>query len=264
MLLRDGDNVRLAHAALLLATDEYDDIAPARYLERLNGLAERVDVSNVYTGSDRVEALRVVLIESESYRGNYEDFQNPANHYLNRVIDTHRGIPISLSAVWLDLARQLDWPFHGVSMPGHFLIRYDGIGEEIIVDPFNGGRELSHEQCEQMVKGIFGPDFVLADDHLAPIGTKTMLTRMLGNMYSMYAQKQDWLRCVRVLRRVVAVHPEESMLHSELGRMQFVAGDLKSAANTLTRALELASNDEEEATANTHLHELRQLVSEQN
>lgn len=261
---RNREDFRLAHAALLLAQDEYSKLAPARYLERLNGLAERVDRLEAHSGSDRVEALREVLIDSEAYRGNYEDFQNPANHYLNRVIDTHRGIPISLSAVWLDLAHQLDWPFFGVSMPGHFMVCYQGIGEEILVDPFNGGREVSREQCSQMVKGIFGPDFELTDEHLASIESPTVLTRMLGNLYSMYAQQQDWQRCVRALKRVVAIHPEESLLHSELGRILFVAGDLTSAATTLNQALKLATNEEEEATANHHLRDLKQLFSEQN
>ncbi len=261
---RNRDDFRLAHAALLLARDEYEEVAPARYLERLNGLADRVDRLDAHSGSDRVDALREVLIDAEAYRGNYEDFQNPANHYLNRVIDTHRGIPISLATVWLDLAHQLGWPFHGVSMPGHFMVCYEGIGEEILVDPFNGGQEKSREQCEQMVKGIFGADFELTEEHLASIGTRTVLTRMLGNLYSMYAQQQDWTRCVRALTRVVAIHPEESLLHSELGRMLFVAGNLTSAASTLNHALTLAANKDEEATAQHHLRDLKQLFSEQN
>ena len=258
------ENIRLAHAALLCACDEYHDLTPAHYLQRLNALADRVDSKDAHTGHERADVLREVLVDGEMYHGNIEDFGNPVNSYLNKVIDTRAGIPISLSAIWIDVAAQLGWPFVGVSLPGHFIIRYDGIGEEILIDPFNNGRELSHDDCSKMVRALFGDEFSLTEQHLEPAGTLAILARMLGNLYMSYVQVNDYSRTARVLSRIVALRPEDAMVHAELGRMQLLNGDLIGAATALHRATELAQNAEEISTVNHHKRELRARMHEQN
>lgn len=256
--------VRLAHAALLWARDEYQDIAPKQYLDRLNALADRVDGHHASTGTERVEALRDTLVVSGSYRGNYEDFTNPANSYLNRVIDMRRGNPVSLGAIWLDIAEQLDWPMFGVSMPGHFLIRYEGVADEVIVDPFNGGRILSDDDCAKMYSAMFGAQAVREEAHTDRLGTFGILARMLGNLYVLYANAGDWSRTALVLRRLVAVQPNDAIVRAEFGRVLTHLGDLKEAAAALNEAMELADGDEEKATINHHLIGLRSKFNEQN
>ncbi len=264
MLQRPESDIRLAHASLLWARDEYDEIAPARYLDRLNGLAERVDAEGAYSAADRVEAMRSVIVESESYRGNVQDYFNPANSYLNRVIDTRLGIPITLSTIWLDVARQLDWPLHGLNLPGHFLVRYDGIDGDLIVDPFNQGRVLTRESCTKMVQAMFGEEFVLKEEHFLPVGPRSILARMLGNIYIIRSNACDWPRTTHALERLVAINTEDPMMGAELGRVQTLTGELRKAAVTLNRALKLADTDEERATVNHHLVDLRHRLSEQN
>ncbi|MEE9295341.1 MAG: transglutaminase family protein [Phycisphaerae bacterium] len=256
--------IRLAHAALLCACDEYQGLTPARYLQRLNALADRIDREDAFSAYDRVAALRQVLVEAELYRGNFEDFANPVNSYLNRVIDTRRGIPISLSAIWLDVAEQLGWPIVGVSLPGHFIIRYEGVGEEMLIDPFNGGRELTHDDCAHMLTTLFGDEFTLTDQHLVPAGTRAILARMLGNLYTTYVQSGDFARTTCVLKRITALRPKDAMVRAELGRMQVLTGDLRGAAATLHQALDLADSDDERSTVDHHTDELRARMHEQN
>jgi regulator of sirC expression with transglutaminase-like and TPR domain len=264
LVRNSGETFRLAHAALLWARDEYDSIAPVQYLERLNALADRVDQQGARDGYERVEAIRSVLVEAESFCGNVEDFVNPANSYINRVIDTRRGIPVSLSVIWMDIAGQLDWPFSGVSMPGHFLVCYEGMGETLYVDPFNNGQELHRDQCEQMVKTLYGQDFDFKDEHLEPVSTRTILGRMLGNLYVTYARSSDWLRSARVLERISALKGEDTLVHAELGRLYLLIGNLRSAAVALNRAEELAQTDDEVATVRHHLSHLRMALGQQN
>ncbi len=264
-MICDGQSeFRLAHAALLWARDEYTNVAPAHYLERLGVLADRVDRAGAHTGNERIDAISQVLVKDEAFRGNYGDFVNPANSYLNCVIDTRRGIPISLSAIWLDIAEQLDWPLSGVSLPGHFIIRYDGVGEEILVDPFNEGRELNHEDCERIVKAVCGADTMFGEEHLAPADPRSILARMLGNLYATYTRLSDWPRTIHILKRFAALQPGDAMILAELGRMQTLVGQLKRAADTLNRAGELAQDDEQRSTVNHHLASLRSHLSEQN
>ena len=257
-------DVRLAHAALLWARDEYEDIAPKQYLDRLSALADRVDGLHASTGTERVEALRDTLVVSASYRGNYEDFANPANSYLNRVIDMRRGNPVSLGAIWLDIAKQLDWPMFGLAMPGHFLIRYEGVADEVIVDPFNSGRILSEEDCTKMYSAMFGDEAVREEFHSERLETFGILARMLGNLYVLYANAGDWSRTALILRRLVAVQPRDAVVRAEFGRVLTLLGDFKEAAATLNEAMTLADGDEEKATINHHLIGLRSKFNEQN
>ncbi len=264
MVRRPDREIRLAHAALLWARDEHSDMTPAHYLDRLNALADRVEAKDAQCGHERIEALRHVLVEAEAFRGNYEGFTRPENSYLNRVIDTRRGIPVSLSVIWLDLAEQLDWPLVGLTLPGHFIIRYDGVGDELLVDPFNEGREITREQCSTMLSGLFGREFELTDEHMTPASERAILARMLGNLYAAYASKEDWLRTGRVLRRITALRPKDAMVHAELGRVLMLVGDLKSAATVLNKAEELARGEEESATVIHHLNELRFRLHQRN
>ncbi len=264
MVRNETSEFRLAHAALLWARDEYPSIAPAKYLERLRVLADRIDGADAYTGHERVEAIRQVLAEQESFRGNYEDFTNPANSYLNRVIDTRRGIPISVCVIWLDVAAQLEWPISGVNLPGHFIVRYDGVGEEFFFDPFNEGRELAHADCERIVKAVCGADAVLSEEHLAPVDARSALARMLGNLYATYSKAEDWPRTIPILKRFAALKPNDAMIIAELGRIQTVVGSLRDAAESLARAEELATDADETSTVDHHLANLRARVTEQN
>ncbi len=264
LISQPESDFRLAHAALLWAIDEYPDMRPAHYLDRLNALAERVDQCDAHDGHDRVGALRSVLVEEEDFTGNIDDFMLPGNSYLNRVFDTRRGIPVSLSVLWIDIAQQLGWPIHGVSMPGHFILRHEGVGDELLIDPFNGGRILTFETCQQMAAALFGKEAELTEEQMESVGPRTILARMLGNLYAYHVHKDDWPRAIRILSRVAALRPDDAMIFAEIGRLQTKTNDLGGAARSLTKARELAATDEETSTINHHFVHLRNLLNEQN
>ena len=162
-----------------------------------------------------------------------------------------------LGAIWIDAATQLGWPVAGAAMPGHFVLRYDGNGHDLYIDPFNGGRTMSREDCVTILRTLFGPEFELLDEFFAPVGERTVLARMIGNAYAIYVGADDWVRTVRTLERLVALSPEDAMLHAELGRMRIKTGDLEGASTALKQARESASGDEETSTVNHHFVELR-------
>lgn len=263
----DESEIRLAHAALLLAEDAYDNVSPAAYLERLDAMARRANEGSPRTAEDRVAALRRVLVEGEGLQGNFEDYQNPDNLYLNRVLDTRRGVPITLGTIWLDVADALGWPLVGMDMPGHFLLRYeehDDDAEELLIDPFNNGHEVTRAFCAEMTTRLFGPEFQLSDAHFAAISPRGLLGRILGNIYAFNVQREDWAQAVWALRRLNAVSPDDPVLLAELGRLETKLGDLDSASRSLKLALKLAQGTEHVATINHHLFEVRRLINERN
>ena len=103
-------------------------------------------------GRSFVKAANEYLFGELGFRGNEEDYYNPANCCLNRVLETKRGMPITLSIVYIEIARRLAKQVSGVGLPGHFVVRYDDPAYSAIIDPFHGGAILDAQQCCQLAQ----------------------------------------------------------------------------------------------------------------
>ena len=130
-----NENFRLAEAALLFTKDHQPQLKIAPFLKQLDDLARRIDRINPGNAAERVQALRQILIHDEGFTGNEDDYYNPTNSYLNEVLQTKKGIPISLSIIWLDIADQLNWPIYGIGMPGRFIIKYQNRNRRLVSRP---------------------------------------------------------------------------------------------------------------------------------
>jgi len=232
--------IRLAKAALLLALDEWPDIDVPRHLARLDRLAKEVGAERTHNPRDQWSAMRTVLVERHGFTGNKDDYQNPDNSYLNRVLETGRGIPISLSVIWLDVARWLEWPVVGIGIPGHFMLRHQGVEPDEYIDPFHDGELRTRRQCQAMLRRIAGADAKLTDETLEPVDNRHILRRMLGNLYACYVNGLDWRRSANVLTRMMAVDPDELFVQAELARVLTNAGQLTKAGEVLDAVRKLA------------------------
>ena len=258
------DQVRLAAAALWYATDEYPHLKVAHYLGQLDQFAARVDRANARTPEDRIEALRAVLVDELGFCGDRNDYENPENSYLNRVIVRRRGIPVTLSAVWLDVAGRLGWRLHGVNMPGHFLISMTTSEGEVYIDPFHDGRELRETDCRQMATEMFGPEFAWHERHLERIGGREMLLRMLSNLHSLYLLRQDWRRTARVLERMLALRPTDPHLAVELAQLLMTLGESGKALGLLNLMAQQSLPDAQREFLDRQLHILHTRMAQNN
>ncbi len=216
---RRRDAIRLAQASLLFAKDRYPDLAVEAYLWRLDGFARRVARIGAIRPLEQIAALRTVLVEEEALGGNVDDYYDPRNSYLNQVLDRRTGLPISLSVIWLDVARTLGWPFEGVGAPGHFLISCASDGERIVLDPFRGGALLTRFDLEELIKCTLGSEHALSWDHYAPAAPVTILKRMLNNLRLAYVNRCNWRRALRVVQRMLAIEPDNPELIEQNGRL---------------------------------------------
>lgn len=227
--VQSGDQpIRLARAALLFALDRHPSLDVDHYLAKLDHYSRRIAKLNPASALDRIAAIRTVLVKQEHFRGDVDGYNDPANSYLNEVIDRKRGLPITLSAIWLDVADQLDWPIRGINFPGHFLIgvaAHSGQpnpedGETIIVDPFGGGRLLSVADCQALLTRALGVTAVPGAEHFRAADTREILTRMLNNLRIGCLQRQHYAAALPVLLRMKALRPEESGLDDEIHRVR--------------------------------------------
>lgn len=219
LVLYDEEEFRLAEAALYFAADHDSAVDIDACLETLDDLAFRVERLGGPRPQDQITALYTVLVEEEGLTGNTTDYYDPRNSFLNEVLARKCGIPISLSAIWLDVAERLGWPFYGVGFPGHFLIKRVGPGGDILVDPFNGGRVLKPEHCAHLFAGLSGVDVSVLQVQFTSCTKRATLARMLGNLNIIYHRSQNWPHMARVLQRLIALHPEQPQLIDQLGRV---------------------------------------------
>jgi len=210
---RQGD---WEQGAFLIAKLSYPNLDIPHYVECLDQLAEEFRTKWHATESPVGKAARLLsnfLFKDKGYSGNREEYYEPDNSYINRVIDTRQGIPISLSALYVFVGKRLGLPLAGVGMPGHFLVKLEGETPAQFVDCFNGGTILREEDCEQFITAsglAFQPQF------LEGSSTPIILARMLRNLLSIYEQESDepMARRVRALLKLLDIkppHPESPL-----------------------------------------------------
>jgi regulator of sirC expression with transglutaminase-like and TPR domain len=228
------EHIRLDCAALHFARDVYTHLDFDRYIAQLDALANDVGARRPGLSAPlRYQAMRDVLVEEHGFRGDMENYSDPQNSYLNRVLDRRLGVPASLSAIWIEVGRRLKWPVQGVALPGHFLVRFDDREHLVLADPFNGGRSLSIGDCRRLVNNLTDCPLRFSTRMLAPVDTRATLARMLHNLRRIYLARCDWQRLALVLRRLVAVEPDSGQHLQDLASVCARRGDMRGAYGCL-------------------------------
>jgi regulator of sirC expression with transglutaminase-like and TPR domain len=199
----------LAEAALLIACEEYPSLEVARYLERLDamGAALLARLPEAPTAEAAVRALNDYLFGEQGFRGNTDAYYDPRNSFLNDVLDRRTGIPITLSTLYMEVARRAGIGAFGVGLPGHFLVKVSGRDETFLVDPFHGGARLTADDCQRRLDRIFGGRVRMEPRMLDPVAPRAILERMLRNLKAIYVREQDHARTVSVVDLLLLLVP---------------------------------------------------------
>jgi regulator of sirC expression with transglutaminase-like and TPR domain len=247
-LVRRADaEVNLGEGALLIACLEYPDLDVGRYLERLDRMAEAVAgrVAAAAGVSGAATALNEYLFEDEGFRGNDRHYYDPRNSFLNDVLDRRTGIPITLSTVYMEVARRLGLAVEGVGLPGHFIVRL-GAGEEArLMDPFNGGAPLTESDCQQRLDRLYGGRLKLHERMLVRVDRKHVLARMLRNLKVIYMKASEHQRALDMVDLLLRLNPysgedlrDRGLLYSAIGCYEWAASDLETYLSLVPKAPE--------------------------
>lgn len=231
------ESIDLAKAALYIAQEEEPSIYPEEYLNALDTMASEVQERL----PEQLYPLRIIqiinryLYQDLGFTGNSADYYDPRNSLLNYVIDRRTGIPITLSLVYLEIARRIDFPMVGIGMPGHFLIQPDFEEAGIYVDAFNGGEVLFPEDCQAKLSQIYGQPIEMRSEFLASVSRKQFLGRMLGNLKAIYLNQRNGLRTLAIVERILLLFPDapaerrdRGILYYQLGRWTEAREDLEA------------------------------------
>ncbi|HON30035.1 MAG TPA: tetratricopeptide repeat protein [Ottowia sp.] len=253
LVQRDAE-LPLLEAAACLAQDASPELDVQQVLHEVDRLAERL-LRQVTRGAAEIERLRGLnrfFFEELGFAGNVNDYYNPDNSYLHRVLHTRRGIPISLAVLWLELARGLGLSAHGVGFPGHFLVQVELPDGLVVLDPFTGQSlglvELRARIDEFQPQGGARPGDVLPlAMHLRPARPRQILARMLRNLQEIHRTQRDWARLVQVQDRLVTLLPDAWPEYRERGLALAELGQTARAQADLNLYLQHASDASDRA-----------------
>ncbi len=264
-LMARREDVQLATAALELARDAYPNL---NFAVTHDWIARRVAEisSRIVHAAHDAEALGMVtagLAVKHGLTGTREAYIQADGSYLNRVIETRHGIPISLSVLYMAVANGAGLQLQGVAAPGHFVTRYEALDGPLFVDAFAGGEVLDLDQMLLRVTLATGFSEERALCVLEPASNRTIIIRMLNNLKALYAQQENWNAAWKVQHRLTALQPGSYEERRDLGLLSVKANRPGPAVDLLETCLKSASKNEASALE-SQLAEARRQLSQWN
>ena len=178
---------------MLALAAEFGEVDRGRALERLDAIGD--DLTEYRAGRPGgphcdVAACRTVLAERHGFAGNTSDYGDPRNSMLDRVLERRTGLPITLSVLYVEVARRAGIELAGVGLPGHFVVGHFGADPPILFDPFGRGETLMAEPPAELAR---------------PWGPHAIAVRMLNNLVNSYSERGDLARALHAAELRIAL-----------------------------------------------------------
>jgi regulator of sirC expression with transglutaminase-like and TPR domain len=250
-LLERPCEIDLVQVMLELAGDVYPALDPIGCLLEIDRLGVVCcDELNVQPGAstrEQLETISRVLYEVEGFHGNRDNYYAAENSYLNEVLASRRGIPISLGIVYMAVASRCGVRAFGVNTPGHFVVGCRQGSETWYVDPFSGGDVLDRRGCKRRIERMLGCKGSVSEKDFCPAQPCDIIARVLRNLKTAYAKSNCWSRLLRVQSRLAALLPNMPQERRDLGLIYLHAGDPVKALRVLEGYLAVCCCEERDA-----------------
>ncbi|HEY4868844.1 MAG TPA: tetratricopeptide repeat protein [Candidatus Dormibacteraeota bacterium] len=230
----------VAEGALWLAAEDWPEVEPARWLERIDELSAELRTRCGIDGCRPSDAPLVASLLRDRLRLHGAGGGDPRAHYLHTVLERGAGIPIACSAIWIAVGQRADIPIQGVNLPGHFLVRVGNL----LFDTIAGGEPLDDDDTRRLVADSTGTSPArLEPSWLAGATTRDMLARMSRNLRGCYSCLEDWPLALRAADRCVDLLPDEPTERRDRGFLLWRMGHPTAALEDLRHYLDAAPAD---------------------
>ena len=203
-----NSNYNLIEKCLKLAQIlEYHDLDISKYIKKINevGNSLSLKINEIKNPTYLISMLNEYLFDELGFRGAEEDYYDPGNSFLNVVFDKKTGIPITLSIIYAEIAKNIGLDLQIVGFPGHVIVKYKN---EIILDPFYRGRLLTIDNLEEILDRNFGDGIEFIPEYLNEATTEQLLTRLLRNLKNSYTQSYAYDKAMKCTDMILGMQPE--------------------------------------------------------
>ncbi len=217
-----GDNVDLLRGALLIAKLDNPELEIEGYIQEVDRHVKQIKsiVADDASEDDRLTALNRYLFEEQGFHGSRTDYDNRSNSYLNEVLDDREGLPITLSVLYIEIAKRLGLNVVGVGMPRHFLSRHEPkVGFQQLVDVFDRGRRLTAEDARAKFEDL--SDSPWKDSFLDSITPRATLERILRNLFRSATDAHEVERLLRYTEAILILSPDSGPDHMYRGILSY-------------------------------------------
>ncbi len=241
-LVADDATFSVVETAVSIAHVDYPSLDCQSVLAEIDGLAARLKsrLPGDAAAMQRLRLLNRFFFQELGFAGNVNDYYDPKNSYLHNVLQTRRGIPITLAVLYAEIAAQVGLTAHGVSFPGHFLVKLRMPQGDVVIDPFTG-QSMSRDALDVLLvpyrrrQGLPGGSQLPLGLFLQEAAPREIVARMLRNLKEVHRSNEDWPRLLAVLDRLVILLPsaweerrDRGLAAAELGAVQPAVADLSA------------------------------------
>ncbi|HSV88022.1 MAG TPA: transglutaminase-like domain-containing protein [Bacteroidales bacterium] len=184
-----------------------------------------LELNNNLTALEQIKVFNQVFYEMHGFSGNNENYFAPDNFFINRVISSRKGNPVSLSALYQIIAQSLDLPVYGVNLPEHFILAYTGKGYDLstmrmednkvlfYINPFSKGLVFSAPEVEKFIKNL---NLEPLQSYFNPCSNGQIIMRMITSLISSYesVKQPDKQRDLEQIREFLLENSNKPSLSS--------------------------------------------------
>ena len=223
---------------------EYHNLDIENEIQKINdiGISLKNSIVESKNHTYRISLLNEFLFQTCGFNGNMEDYYNPKNNFLNYVIDEKTGTPITLAILYSELGKHIELDLRIIGFPSHVIV--EG-GEELMLDPFNKGKQLSADDLREILLRNYGDDVELVPEYLNEITVEQILIRILRNLKSSYTESYSYDKSIRCNMMILVISPDSPDEIRDIGILEEKLDNYEKSINHLNRYLELEPNAED-------------------
>ncbi|MDX1596365.1 MAG: transglutaminase-like domain-containing protein, partial [Nitrosopumilaceae archaeon] len=240
-----NSDISLVEKCLKLAQIlEYPSLDTSKYNKKIAswGKSLKEITNDVKNPTYLISILNEYMFEKLEFKGNLEDYYNPKNNFLNEVIDSKTGIPISISILYVELAKFIGLDLKIVGFPGHILVKHN---EELVLDPFYGGRLLSIDELQELLDRSYGGKIEFQPDFLNEISPEKIIIRIARNLKNSYIQSFAYEKALQCVNMILALEPNSPDDIRDKGILEERMLNSDEALQYLNKYLEMNPNGED-------------------
>ena len=197
---KDSSTKDLLTGAIIVAQYQYPGLDEAQLKAQIEEIQKSVwlEINNKQTALEIVRIINKVFFGMYHFQGNAKTFHSPLNSYINTVLETKKGNPLSLSLIYSIIAQNLNIPIYGVNLPNHFILAYmdeyavnqflpenNDYGVLFYINPFSKGSIFGTDEIKEFLDGINQPH---SRDYFEPCSNTSIIKRMLTNLIASFQE----------------------------------------------------------------------------